>query len=153
MLTNLEYVASVVGTNFTEALASDAIEIESLSLPDSWSKVELHEGIIESVTVQSKQNLEWDVFIFSSALGPTSDLDNDTFIDLFNFPKTEAIQIGGAGQYYCSSPSNHIAVPYKDQDLTSKLHIGLVNRGRIAKYAGVNGEVKIRIVMRGIYGV
>lgn len=149
----IEYVVSDKDLDFTEALAENRMEIESLSFPNSWSKVELHECIIENVTIQSKQNLEWDVWFFSTAGGNDADLDSDTFIDGFNFPKTEGGQIENKGQYYYVSPTNHIAVPFKDENMTSKIHIGLINRSATAKYTGASGEVKIRIMVRGVYGV
>lgn len=149
----IEYVLSDKDADFTEALAINRMEIESLSFPDSWSKVELHECIIENVTIQSKQNLEWDVWIFSTSWGNDSDLDTDSFIDGFNFPKTEGRQIEDKGQYYYVSPTNHIAVPFKDENMTARIHVGLVNRSTTAKYTGASGEVKIRIMVRGVYGV
>ena len=149
----IEYVVSDKDLNFTEALAGNRMEIESLAFPYSWSKVELHECIIENVTIQSKQNLEWDVWIFSTSGGNSSDLDSDTFLDGFNFPKTEGWQIEDKGQYYYVSPTNHIAVPFKDEDMTAKIHVGLINRSTQAKYTGASGEVKVRLMVRGVYGV
>ena len=149
----IEYVVSDKDLNFTEALAEKQMEIESLSFPYSWSKVELHECIIENVTIQSKQNLEWDVWIFSTSGGNNSDLNRDSFIDGFNFPKTDGLQIEGKGQYYYESRGNDITVPFKDEDKTAKIHVGLINRSTQAKYTGASGEVKVRLMVRGVYGV
>lgn len=153
MNVDIRYIDSVVGTHFTEALSENAIELESLDFPDDWRKIELHECIIENITIQSKQNFEWDVWVFSSSSGPGSDLDVDSYVDGFNYPKTAGIQIGGAGQYYYSSPSNHVAVPFRDENNRAKIHVGLINRSAAAKYAGVTGEVKVRLMVRGVYGV
>ncbi len=153
MNVDIRYIDSVVGTHFTGALAENAIELESLDFPDDWQKVEINECIVESVTVQSKQNLEWDVWIYSSSGGPDTDLDVDSFVDGFNFPKTEGKQIDGANQYAYPAPSNRIAVPFRNEDNRAKIHVGLINRSAAAKYAGVTGEIKVRLMLRGIYGI
>lgn len=149
----LEYIVTDKDTHFTGALAQNAIEVESIDFPADWSLLESHEIVIESIVVQSDQNLEWDIYLWSTSDYNETNLDADRFIDSFNFPTTAGKRIAGAGQYYYSAPSNNIMVPYKDEDRTSKLHIGLVNRSATAKNAGATGEIVVKIAARPVYGV
>jgi len=80
-------------------------------------------------------------------------LDVDTFVDYFNYATTTGKRIAGAGQYYYASPSNNLDIAYRDADKSGKLHVLLVNRSATAKNAGATGEVKLRFVVRPIYGV
>ena len=147
----IEYIESDKDNHFTGALTTNSMEVESLSFPSDWSTTERHECIIEGITLQSDQNLEWDVFIWAkSTAEDTSDIDLDEYLDFFNFVKTTGKQIAGSNQYYYPSLSNNVRVPYRDKDLSSKIHVGLVNRSATAKLAGATGEVKIRIVVRPI---
>jgi len=149
----VRYVDSVETSHFTGALIENAMEFESLSFPGDWGTIGLGECIIESVTVQSKQNLDWDVWVFSSSDGASATLLDDSFVDGFRYLVAEGVQVADAGQYYYSSPSNHLSVPYFDEDRSSKIHIGLINRSAVAKLAGVTGQVKIRLMVRPVYGI
>ena len=80
-------------------------------------------------------------------------LDLDTFLDYFNFPTTSGKQLGGTAQFYYASVSNNVAIPYRDNDKTSKLHISLVNRSATAKNAGATGEIVVKIAVRPIRGI
>jgi len=149
----IRYVDSDESSHFTGALVENAIELESIDFPSDWKTIGLGECIIESATVQSKQNLDWDLWIFSSSSGNSATLGDDGFIDGFSFPKTSGLRIAGANQYYYSSPSNHLAVPYYDEDRSSTIHIALINRSAVAKFTGATGEVKVRLMVRPIYGI
>lgn len=146
------YIDSVAGTHFTGALAQNAIESESIDFPDLLGSVGVHDVIIEGVTVQSDQNLEWDVFIWSKNTYNTTNLDTAELVDYFNFPAANGKQIAGANQYYYPLPANEVSVPYRDEDNTGKLHISLVNRSATSKNAGATGEVTIRVIVRPIFG-
>ena len=149
----VRYVDSVETTHFTGALAQNAMELESLDFPSDWGTIGLGECVIESITIQSKQNLEWDVYVFSTSGGASATLSSDKFVDGFNFQTIGGIQIAGANQHYYTSPSNHLTVPYFDEDRSASIHIGLINRTAVAKLAGVTGQVKIRLMVRPVYGI
>jgi len=149
----IRYVDSVETSHFTGALIEDAIELESLDFPSDWGVIGLGECVIESATIQSKQNLDWDLWIFSSSSGNATTLSDDGFVDGFHFPREAGFRIAGANQYYYSSPSNHLAVPYFDEDRSSRVHIALINRSAVAKLAGVTGEVRVRLMVRPTYGI
>ena len=148
----VRYVDSVETTHFTGALAQNAMELESLDFPSDWGTIGLGECIIESVTIQSKQGLAWDVWVYSSSDGASATLSDDKFVDGFKFP-VNTNQIAGANQYYYLSPDNNVAIPYFDEDRSAKIHIGLINRSATAKLAGVTGQVKIRLMVRPVYGI
>ena len=149
----VEFIITDKDTHFTGALATNVVEHEDIDYPSDWGVLGLNEMIIESVSIQSDQNLEWDVFIWSGAENLNADLDLDTFLDYFNFPTTSGKQLGGTAQFYYASVSNNVAIPYRDNDKTSKLHISLVNRSATAKNAGATGEIVVKIAVRPIRGI
>ncbi len=147
---NIDYIASDKDSHFTGSLAQNAMEVESLLFPSRWRDIDISECVIEGISIQADQNLEFDVIVFSKASADDTDIDLDAFIDFFNFPVTGGKQIAGAGQFYYASPANNVAVPYLDKDNTGKLHVGLVNRSASAKNAGATGEVKITFFLRPV---
>lgn len=149
---SIEYLRSDKDTHFTGALAQNAIEVESINFPSIWRTAGVNECIIEGLSIQSDQNLEWDVYIFTSSEFDNTDLDLDVMIDMFNFPTTAGKTIAGANQYYYPFPANNISIPYSDAENTGKLHVGLVNRSATGKNAGATGEIVIRFALRPIYG-
>ena len=149
----VQYIKSDKDTHFTGSLAQNAVEIEVLDLPTDWVTLGISDIIIESISIQSDQNLEWDVMLFSTDGTTNADLDLDTFTDFFNFATTSGKQIGATGQFYYSSPSNNLQIPYKNSDNESKLHVALVNRSATAKNAGATGEFTVEFALRPVWGV
>lgn len=136
-------------THFTGALLQNNQEVAALSLPAEIDINAISEFSIEGITIQSKQNLLWQVMIWGAVGADDADLDLDTFKDSVSFPSSSGESIGnGAGsQFYY--PSADLDIPYKfasPNDL--KLYVGLVNRSLTAKLAGVTGEVVIEIKCR-----
>ena len=148
---SIEFIDSDKDTHFTGALGQNAMEIESIGFPTSWQNLQINEVEIEGISVQSDQNLEWDIFIFSKAGADDTNLDDDTFVHHLNFSQTSGKQIAGANQYYYPCPVGLMAIPYKDIDNTRKIHIGLINRSVTSKTAGATGEIKIRLSLRPIF--
>ncbi len=148
----LAYIVSDKDSHFTTNLTTGNMEIESLLMEADWTAIQINECIIESVSLQSDQNLAWDVILFAKASTDDTNLDLDEFVDLFRFSKVDGIQVAAANQFYYPSLSNHMSIAYKDNDLTGKIHVGLVNRSVTAKNTGATGEVKIRITVRPIFG-
>lgn len=141
-------------THFSGALAQNAAEQEALAFPGNLRTNEL---IIEAVTVQSDQNLEWDLVLWKAVAGANADLDLDNFVDYINFPATSGKQIAGAGQYYYASAAS-LAIPYKDEGAADKatnasVHCSLVNRSVTGKNAGATGEVVVTLFVRPVYGI
>ena len=130
----LVYIESVSTTHFTGALATDAIEIESIAFPSSIKNT--NEILIEGILLKSVQNLDWNLFFFTNASVNSATIDLDTVLDFVYLPGSAARQIAGTGLYYYTTG---YSVRYKDLDNTKKLHIGLVNRSVTSKNAGVTG--------------
>jgi len=138
-------------THFTGSLSENAGELEALTITATQFT---NEFVIEQISIISNQNLEWDLFIWSSSIGPdTSDYDDDTYIEYQNFPKTTGKQIGGAGGFYYSA--SDIKIPYRDDDIDERangsVHCTLVNRSSTSKNAGATGEVVVVMYIRPIY--
>ena len=152
-LKEIQYIKSDKDTHFSGALAQNAAEVEALNFPTDWVTLGISDIIIESVSIQSDQNLEWDVMLFSTDGTTDTDLDLDTFTDFFNFATTSGKQIGAANQFYYSSPSNNLQIPYKNTQNRSKLHVALVNRSATGKNAGATGEFTVEFAVRPVWGV
>lgn len=149
----IQYVTSDKDTHFTTGIAQHAVDIESLDLPTDWVTLGINNIIIEGISIQSDQNLEWDVMLFTNDETTDTDLDIDSFSDFFNFATTSGKQIGATGQFYYSSPSNFMAIPYQNTDNRPKLHVGLINRSGTAKNAGATGEFTVKFALRPVWGV
>lgn len=145
-------VSSDKDTHFTGALATNAIEAENLT------DIKARSGYIESVTIQSDQNLDWDLFFWATdGHEDATDYDNDYFLGKVVFVAADGERIAGAGQYYYSTSNSSQPFrpfPYIDKDAVdaatgaAELHIGLVNRNSTSKSAGASGEVVVRITYR-----
>lgn len=141
------FVRSLKGTHFTGAIAQNAQEAESIAIPDVRNT---NEFIIEAVSLQSDQQLDWDIFLWGTDGYDNTDLDLDFFVEFVSFATSDGKQIAGAGQFYYASSG--LNIPYKDLDGTGELHLSLVNRNASAKNAGGTGEVVIVVSMRPVYG-
>lgn len=139
------YIRSDKNDNFTGALTENSAEHEDLDFPSDWKKIQIQEVLIQGITIQSDQNLEWDIFIWSKDSKDDTDLDEDTFTDFMNFPSTIGKQIAGTGQYYYSL--SNLSIPYQDDGRQSKLHCSIVNRSSTAKLAGADGEVVVEFAV------
>ncbi|MCK4960475.1 MAG: hypothetical protein KAT00_13775 [Planctomycetes bacterium] len=149
-LSDAEIVVSLKGTHFTGAIVLNAIESESLNFPTDWQTLGVEKCIIEGLSIQSDQNLEWDVYIWNTSDYNSTDLDAAKLVDQINYASTAGKRIAGANQYFYASPT--LEVPYEDKDKTSKLHLSLVNRSATAKIAGASGEIVLRLTLRPIRG-
>lgn len=150
--TEIVILRSDKDTHFTGGLAQDAMETESINFPSDWRTAGINSCIIEGISIQSDQNLDWDVVIFSGSEFDNTDLDLDKAIDYTSFANTVGKQVGGAGQYYYPLASSPFKIPYVDEDRSGKLHVGLVNRSATAKNAGATGEVVITFILRPVWG-
>lgn len=141
------YIRSDKDIHFTDSIAQNAKEDESIDFPNEIRRT--NEVIIEGIAIQSDQQLEWDLFIWSGAEYDNTDLDLDKFVEYVNFPSTSQKQIGGTGQFYTAKTG--LAIPYRDCDGTHKLHCSLCNRSAVSKNAGATGEVVVTFMVRPIY--
>ncbi|MFZ2938543.1 MAG: hypothetical protein WA066_07595 [Candidatus Omnitrophota bacterium] len=142
----LVLIKSDKDTHFTEARIQNAQETESVSLPADITANRYHELYIESISIQADQNLEWDVYFWSSDEFDNTDLDLDAALFVVNFPATAQKQIAGAGQYRID---DLVGMPYPIPT-DNKIHISLCNRSDTAKNAGATGEVVIKLFVRPV---
>lgn len=142
---DLDIIDSDKDSHFTGALVQDAIENESINMPSDWQTTVVNKCTIKQITIESDQQLDFDLILYSKSAYSSTDLDLDNMIDVVNFVGSAAKQIAGANQYYYSYPLDH-SIEYSDNSHTSKIHCGLINRSAVAKNAGATGEVKVRFM-------
>lgn len=148
----VHFVRTDKDSHFTGALATNAIELENVTGLKSPA------FNIESVTLQSDQNLDWDIYVWATDGHSDTDVDLDYFLGKITFVAADGKQIAGAGQYYydtssCSQPFRPF--PAYDRDAVApgaggkyELHTGLVNRSATSKNAGATGEVSVTFGLR-----
>ena len=149
--TDIRQIVTLKGTHFTGGLAQNAIESESIDFPTDWDQLSIDRCLIEGISLQADQALEWDIYVWGTDDYNSADLDAAELVDQINYPSTSGKRIAGAGQYFYASPT--LEIPYRDENNTSKLHISLVNRSVTAKNAGATGEVVVRFTLRPVWGV
>jgi hypothetical protein len=133
----VSFIDSDKDVHFTTELAQNAGESESLG------SLKCNGIIIESVIIQSDQNLSWDVLFFRSPGCDDTDLDADFFIERVSFDATDGVRVGAANQYYYAWTGLHI--PYHDDAVKCQLYAMIVNRSAASKTAGASGEVKLTV--------
>lgn len=139
-------------THFTGGLAQHAVEHEDLDLPADLATLEADEFVVESIIIQSDQNLEWDIYLFSNASDSNADIDLDTFKDQTNFTVASGKQIAATAQFYYPTPLVGFRYKITDPKL-GKIHVALVNRSATAKNAGATGEFIVEIVLIPVRGI
>ena len=81
-----EYVDSDETLHFTTAIVSQDGENEDISMPSTWVNTSTQACKIEGVSIQSKENLEWDLILWSKASADDTTLSSDAFITKLSFP-------------------------------------------------------------------
>lgn len=152
-----QIVVSDKDSHFTGALATNASEEENIT------GLRAPTGVIESVTLTSDQNLDWDLYFFATDGISNTDLDLEHFLGKVRFVAADGDQIAGSGQYYYDTATCSYAFrpfTYVDKDaldwydtpsgtqVTPEIHVALVNRHATSKNSGATGEVKVVIQFR-----
>lgn len=148
-----EYTIDIVVTDstadFTDALAVDAQEEENISFHTDWATCQIDKVEILNVSLQSEQNLWWELHLYNRDTQGDTDLDIDTHVTKFTFLQSDGRQSAGSGQWLYDLDPAVFPVSYVDLDNTSEYHLTLINKGPIAKLAGASGgAVKITITAR-----
>jgi hypothetical protein len=137
-------VRSDKDTHFTGAIAQNAGEDESITLPGCLAGINGNaRGNVKSITVISDQNLAWELNLWRSATHGTADIDTDKWLARWAFVAADGVQLAGAGSYLYYIDS--LDIPYVDSDNSGKLHVTLTNRSATAKNAGATGEVIVDV--------
>lgn len=125
--------------HFTEAITLKNQEKENLT------GLESDKILIESVNIQSKQNLKYRLIFWSKDTFENPDLDLDSFKDEveLDLSSSPAFRIGNANQYYFDV--RDLEIVYEDKDATREIHCSLQNLSGASKNAGVTGEVQLDI--------
>lgn len=128
--------------HFTGALATNAAEQEHIALAPPLSGFRNNaRGIVQSLAIISKENLDWELILWGNSTCNTADPATDSFIGRWSFVAADAVRVAGANLYYYYIDG--LAVPYRDDDQTGELHVSLLNRSAAAKSAGAAGALKV----------
>ncbi len=139
-----KYIASLKGTHFTGALADNAIESESISLPDEWVTAGINKLVISELSFQAVEDLDWELIFWANGNYNSSDQDTSKIITRFSVAASTSEQIAGANQFIYENPLAQ-SIEYNDEDNSSKIHVSLVCRSAAGKTAGAGGYVVLRI--------
>lgn len=139
-----DIIESDVTVNFTGSLAQDAIANEDIAMPADYLTCTINKLEVREISIQSKENLEWDLILWSKSSKANAALNTDSYIVKVNFPVGSGKQIAGTGQWYYEQLN--LKIDYNDANDASLIHCSLVNRSIVAKSAGVAGQVKVRFV-------
>lgn len=144
LVDSAEFIDTVKTTHFTGALAQNAIEEENIAMPTNWGLVLHNKAVISNITIDSDQNLDWEVQFYAKDTQSDTDEDTDSFITSFFFSSSDGKQNAGTGLWKYDANPAHKEFDYEDEDRTSEWHITLVNRSVTAKTAGAAGSLKVR---------
>lgn len=157
---NVYVVNSNSRVDFTGTLAQNAGAIWHFALPAALGA----RSLIRSITIQSVQNLDWEVYFFKSFNGgtpqgipPGGTIDNVMLAGKYRFFVADGLQIAATGQYFYYIGG--LQIQYHDLDsvnaqllgggnaLPPFLNVVLVNRNVTGKSAGDAGAVVLRITI------
>lgn len=144
MARGFKYIVSDKDTHFAGALADNAIENESISMPTDWGTSGIQKCIISELSFQADENLDWELIFWSDGDYNSTDLDLSKIVTRISIPETSSDRIAGSNQFYYENPLVQ-SIEYVDKDNTSKIHVGLICRSAAGKTAGASGEVVLRM--------
>jgi len=131
-------VSSDKDTHFTEELIKNAVERENII------GLRSNRVRISKVSIQSDQQLLYEVLLYSTDLFEESDLDTDRFIasvelnlPTYGFQQTES-------QWRLDI--KNLNIDYIDVDLSKEIHVVLKNLSPTTKNAKASGEVKLEFL-------
>ncbi len=137
----LQIVRSDKDVEFTGAIAANDQGVESLTGLNS------NIGVIESITLTTEDNLDWEVHLWATDGFSDADLDADSWIEQVSFAAADGVSIANAVATTFRYAATGLSIPYVDRDGTNELHVSLVARNG-AKAAGAAGEVVLEIAFR-----
>ena len=139
-----EFIDTDKDTHFTGAIAQNAVEEENIGMPANWATLQIQKAIISNITIESDQNLDWEVQFFLMIRRVI--LMPMLIRRLLRFASaSDGKQVGDVGLWrYDANPAHKEGPEYEDRDRTSEWHIALANRSVTAKAAGATGEVVVR---------
>jgi hypothetical protein len=139
---------AAVGAAATEHLKTAGnSSVAAGAVPEGLAAGGTVRSILRSIRILSVQLLPWEVQLFHKATGiGGAVLDTESFVGTWAFtgggtPGDGSRATGDTFYYYYI---DGLAVPYEDLDVTSQVHVRLINRhAATAKIAGAGGAVSI----------
>lgn len=145
--------------NFVDAIADEAMDLESLALDLSVCGTPTARCRITGIAVVSVEPLDWRLWLWRVAAGPGADIAANAFIGYWQFTAAAAVRIAATGLYYYYIFG--LDVPYTDEDEpankpdplrpSGRFHLGLQPTNG-AKTAGAGGAVKITLFVDPTHG-
>lgn len=146
--------------DFVDAIAQNAMDLESLALDLSVCGTPTARCRITGIAIVATQALDYELWLWRKAFGAGAGIAADSFIGYWTFQAAMAVQIGGTGLYYYYIYG--LDVPYTDEDTaeekpdstkpSGRFHLGLVNRSATGKNAGETGALKITLFVDPTHG-
>lgn len=145
-------------TQFTGALAQNAIAYENVVPSGSIAAGGHCRSRLHSISILSDQNLAWEVQLYATNRfdQDNSDLDTVPFLGKWSFQAGDGVQNAGAGPYiyyidgldipyHCTDFDDHSTFVAGVKRPQGQIHVALVNRSATAKNAGATGEIVIQL--------
>lgn len=117
--------------HFTDELTQGAMETESINMSADMITLDIDRILITGLVLQASANNEYDVIFWPNGGHDNTDLDKDKSLGYVNFSETDGKQVAGSNQY--RYPDENLKIFYRDEDQSSKIHVGLVNRSITTK--------------------
>lgn len=140
MMEQLCTLRSAPATQFTDALVTNAGELESMAAPAALGGSSSR-GRLKMLNLVATENRDYELLLFSGAVANTADAATNRFLGRWSFVAADAVRVAATGLYLYHI--NGLDVPYEDQDKTGLIHAMLVNRSAAAKSAGAPGALRI----------
>lgn len=137
-------ISSDKDVHFTTELTQGAMETESIDMPADMVTIGIDRLVIIGLVMQASRNNEYDIIFWRTSGHDNTDLDLDKALGYVNFSKSDGKQVAGQNQY--RYPSENLKIFYRDEDQTSKIHVGLVNRSTITKEASDTVKITFFVV-------
>lgn len=126
-------------SEFTDALAQNAVENERLVLPAGFGG----RVLLRSLSVVSAENLSWEINLWETASFGGALIGADEFLGRWQFSSSDGLQIAGAGLYRYYIDGLLVSFVTKVVEQQTRLYASLVNRSAGAKSAGAAGAIRI----------
>ena len=139
----MDFVRSDKDTHFRDALIQFASEYEDLVIATDLPQGRA-DSYITSIRLMSIQNLAWTIVFYSRRRNYESDYDMDTSIDFHSFVASDGLATATSYLYAVSG----LLIPYRDEDNSGELHVGLHNRSTTAKDPGDSGLFHLTLGLR-----
>ncbi len=128
------YHFSSDATHFTTDIAAGARDNESINMHEDLRNAGINKLMITSVSIILDHNtaaMDLDVIFYANdQFEHATDIFSDRMIQMLRFEAADAVEHPDATDiyYYETQSDMNMPIDYVDEDLTGKIHVGLVNR-------------------------